>query len=423
MPFITLLVIFIITIIAAIFILKKSTPKQPVECITAEWSSTDEGWSQCSPDCSGRKNRSLKKIISGDCNSIGLEYRDCVCKISLENGDLEEDIDYSYEQVIQLMGSKNDFDIPPKLKLQTILSDNSKYVISGGDTIIQGFDSNKLLSKNMLSTINNDIGQISKIRLNYCATNCALGTDQKDMYGCYYKVLPYPPDVRGWGGCDNTATQIRSRTTLLPWVTKNCSSESRNCQIRLAPGETRSISLINLPGKLAPSGCSTRGRAGEIIPLQGEGVDKFNVGLILYNCVNYQNQDGSNWYDISGDGCDEYYRNLYCKTNGDPGINWDSNYLGTLEENGSSKEFCCGCGGGKPNQRVSINNVDITATYNTLTVSPITTTATATLFYTLVFDTGSRSLQLNITNNKTIIIIARIIIPAVEPPPNNEPLA
>ncbi len=122
------LIIFIITIvIILLFILFSS--RSSSKCITSDWSSPEESWSECTPDCGGRQSRPLKKVISGDCSALGLEYKDCICKIALENGYLEEDKDYSYDQVKQLLGVQNEFTIPSKLKLQTTLIDNSKYVI------------------------------------------------------------------------------------------------------------------------------------------------------------------------------------------------------------------------------------------------------------------------------------------------------
>ena len=122
------LIIFIITILTILLFILTSS-KSSSKCLTSDWSSSDEGWSDCTPDCSGRQSRPLKKIISGDCSALDLEYKDCICKITLENGYLAEDIDYSYDQVKELMGGQNEIVIPPKLKLQNSLIDNSKYII------------------------------------------------------------------------------------------------------------------------------------------------------------------------------------------------------------------------------------------------------------------------------------------------------
>lgn len=102
-------------------------------CVTADWSSPDEGWEGVGCEQTRRRKKVVYSYYSDltgcPAEDIALESRN-VCDISLPGGTLKEGESYSYDQVLSLLDSQTDLKLPENTKLTVTLTNNQKYVIS-----------------------------------------------------------------------------------------------------------------------------------------------------------------------------------------------------------------------------------------------------------------------------------------------------
>lgn len=124
-----LFAITFIIIIIIVFVLSSSKKSQG--CVTQEWSSLNDGWSQCTPDCAGKQTRTVKKIIkdpNGDCPT-DIEERQCVCQINLGNKIIELDKEYTYQDFIG--GDIDNILIPKNTKIKIKTNNDNMYAVLG----------------------------------------------------------------------------------------------------------------------------------------------------------------------------------------------------------------------------------------------------------------------------------------------------
>ena len=102
-------------------------------CVTADWSSPDEGWEGVGCEQTRTRKRVVYSYYSDlrgcPVEDIAPESRN-VCDISLPGGILKEGQSYSYDQVLSLLGSQTDIKLPENTKLTVTLTNNQKYIIA-----------------------------------------------------------------------------------------------------------------------------------------------------------------------------------------------------------------------------------------------------------------------------------------------------
>ena len=116
-------------IIIVVFVISSKTKSQG--CVTQEWSSVNDGWSECIPDCNGKQTRTVKKIIkdpNGDCHT-DIEERQCVCQIDLGNKIIELNKKYTYQDFIG--GNVDNILVPKNTKIQVKTNSDNMYAVLG----------------------------------------------------------------------------------------------------------------------------------------------------------------------------------------------------------------------------------------------------------------------------------------------------
>ena len=102
-------------------------------CVTADWTSGDQGWEGTGCVQTRTRRRLISAIDPSKCpyGDLDLEERN-ICDISLPGGILKVDQPYTYDQVLNILGSQETVTLPLQTKLTVTLTNNQKYTIARG---------------------------------------------------------------------------------------------------------------------------------------------------------------------------------------------------------------------------------------------------------------------------------------------------